>query len=801
MKTHYLKVAIHNLIKYKTQSAICIVGLAVGFACFALSTFWVHYEMTYDSFHQDADRIYLVSTNDEIQAGKFGRYTPPALANYLESTYEEIEKAVYFKDFPIYTQLNHTLEEIETLEVDSAFMNLMGITILEGNDHFWVPNKNDNEVAITRSGAIHLFGTADYAIGRTIISQDDSKKEYRIGAIVSEWGEHSTMKYKALKAKTDKIDWVNSYCKTLIKISPQTDIEALKEKMNRNFPKELQSNQYTPNTGLTRFILTPITGIRHSSELYNGKEQVNYMELNVSLRYIIYFSVIGVLIIVCSLVNFLTLFIDRCRTRQRELALRKVNGASEISLHFLLLFETFITLTIALCLGMAFIELLRPLFSQYTGIAFEEISIYQECLLYVVGVVCVSLIIISIVIGFFRRQSLQNALQCYQGTPSERLFRKCNIVLQLFVCLSFIFCTTIIQKQLQHLRAQDVGFEYEGRAAALVFPVDNLSEWTEKIKALPMVTEIIEPKYWPLVGQSTQSTRQVNSWDGLGTTLDSPIFINEILSGKEYFEFYNMQLLAGEWVNQDTPAYHINLMESTARKMGWAPKEAIGKHIYHADKETAPLTVIGVVKDCAFNSPTADIPDVAFFNTYLQQWWWNACFVLFKYQPGTWERCRQLIENIQQDEYPNKKLFLYNEEEEFKKYLKAEDTLAHLLNFASIVCMLIAVFGIYSLITLTCEQRRKEIAIRKVNGAKVSDILNMFVKEYLLLLVIAALVAFPTGYAVMKQWLESYNRQTEIGILPFILIFCVIAIVIILNIGHRAWKAANENPAEVIKSE
>ena len=207
------------------------------------------------------------------------------------------------------------------------------------------------------------------------------------------------------------------------------------------------------------------------------------------------------------------------------------------------------------------------------------------------------------------------------------------------------------------------------------------------------------------------------------------------------------------------------------------------------------------MKDCAFQSPTGDIPDVVFTNTYINQWKWQRSFVLFKYQPGTWDECRRMIEEMQQSELPDKRLFLFNEEEEFNKYLKTEDTLSGLLNFASLVCLLIAIFGIYSQITLACEQRRKEIAIRKVNGATVSVILRMFLREYMLLLGVSALVAFPITYAVMKHWLETYNRQTDIGIWPFICVLIILACVVIGSIGWRVWKAANENPADVVKSE
>ena len=124
-----------------------------------------------------------------------------------------------------------------------------------------------------------------------------------------------------------------------------------------------------------------------------------------------------------------------------------------------------------------------------------------------------------------------------------------------------------------------------------------------------------------------------------------------------------------------------------------------------------------------------------------------------------------------------------------------------LLSFVSLVCVLISIFGIFSLVTLSCEQRQKEIAIRKVNGAQIRHILQMFFREYLLLLVIAAVIAFPMGYVVMRQWLETYVRQTAINGWVYVGIFVVVAVIIVLCIIWRIWKAARQNPAEVIKNE
>lgn len=793
MITHYFKIAFRNLLKYKTQNVIGILGLAIGFTFFTMSALWIRYELTYDDFHRDAERIHLVATDDEITSGKYRIYTPSALADYLKDTYQEVEQVAMYQNFPIYVMRNNRMEAIETLSVDSNFVEMMDIKVLEGTSQFMLPHKDNNEIAITHEGAKYLFGTT-HVIGKTLVDEQ-RKREYRIGAIVSGWGNHSTMKYHLIKACPSNKNWEDTNYATLMKVSERTDIETLKKKMNDNFPKELISNRFFPDTGLRNFLVKPLTDIRHDNELAIHRES------GITLRYVIYFAIIGVLIIVCALINYLTLFVERCRIRQRELALRKVHGASEGSLLFLLASDFMLTTLLSFSISMAFIELLMPLFFQYTGIISGEIGIYTECMACVAGVALVSLIAAMAVISFFRRKSLQDIIRSSQGSASERLFRKCNIVLQLFVCIAFIFSTLVMQMQIHHLRRTEVGFSYEGRAAVSFWMNVDMNEWMEKIKVLPMVTEVVTPKYWPLVSMVASSSYSINSWEGLETDLQKVLNLQQIVAGREFFDFYDICLLSGEWVNENTKPYHVMTMESTVRKMGWTPEEAIGKHIYHVNREVEPLTIIGVVKDCAFSSPSADIPDVVFSNTYLNKWNWSRCFILFKYQPGTWDKCRRLIEEMHQAELPDRKLMLFSEEEQFNDFLKAEETLATLLNFASCVCVLIAIFGIYSLITLACEQRRKEIAIRKVNGATISIILRMFLREYLSLLGVAALIAFPIAYTVMKQWVETYNRQTDIGIWPFMMVLFIMALVMMVSIGHRVWKAANENPADVVKSE
>ena len=412
MILHYLKIALRNLWKYRTQSIISILGLAVGFTCFAFAIRWIHYETTFDAFHRDADRIYLVTTNSHDLSGKHSSETPNALSSYLKENYLEVEEAISFIHRPLSISHKGDVIKMESMAADTASMRMMDIRILEGTSQFLTQK---NEIAITREGAFRLFGT-DKVIGKTITTHQD-KKEYRIGAIVSGWGKHSTLPYELVSGVSAPPLWNTDFFRTLIKVKEGTDVKALEKKMNHHIPKEMKASA----SRVSRFWLTALTDIRHADYLYATDSVV-------ALRYVVYCSIVGILIIVCSLVNFLTLFVDRLRIRRREMALRKVHGASETSLLQMLLTDVSIILLMALVIGMVFIELLQFPFAQLTGIPFEDLNIYRKCLIYVIGVVLASWLIAGMVIVFFRYRSLHEVIT--RGHQSEQRFRKFNIGLQ-----------------------------------------------------------------------------------------------------------------------------------------------------------------------------------------------------------------------------------------------------------------------------------------------------------------------------------------------------------------------------------
>lgn len=789
MIQHYLKVAIRNLLKYKVQTGISMLGLAAGFICFVLSAFWIHYEMTYDQFRKDADRLYLVRVNDGFAEGRITWRVPVPLGPYLKEHFPEIESFAHFSSYEYRVQVEGRYEQAFFSSADSAWVQMMDVQLVDGNRNFM--QERSKEVAITEETAKAWFGHEN-PLGKELEIRTGDKRT--IGAVVRVNNRHTNFPIALMGDPRKDRTWWNQTWRMLVKVKEGTDIPALEAKISENLPYELIHPNEVRNTGIERLYLTPLTELRYAKDFRNQSEG------SITFRYIVYFSVTGLLVILCALMNYLTLFINRMQVRKREMKLRLVHGASIQSLVRLLSLEFLLLLMGSFLIGMLGMEILFPAFLELTGTDAGRTSLYGEALLFLILISVLLLgVAIGVIYGIQRRQ-----LQGSGNGESERRFRtwirKGSIVFQLFICMLFMTGTQWMNRQLDYLRQHDLGMELHNRGYFALDRTENTSPFVEKLKQLPMITEVLPADYRPLVTDIGTSVGQIYQWEGLEQKLDVPMPINLFVGDETLARFYGLTLLAGEWLNEFSGYGEIVINESLARRMGYTPEEAIGKHLITI-LQTPNQVIKGVVKDFQYTSPTEQVPNTGFIigDEMGLMLWKNG--ILFRFKEGTWDACRTAIEQLCRKEASDKEITLVNEEESYNKYLQSEAMLARLLAFASLVCMLVAIFGIYSLVTLTCEQRRKEIAIRKVNGATVRNILSLFYREYIVLLLLAALPAFPLAYILVKHWIETYTRQMSIPIAPALGVFLVLLLVVGLSISWRVWRAAHENPAEVIKRE
>ena len=770
--------------KYKSQTLISLIGLAVGFTCFALATLWIRYEITYDSFHKNAKQMYVVYEPSFLNLSGYSKRTGFKMASNLKETFPEIVNATSLYPFSDKSEItvNEAKFSAMIIRTDTSFFRMFDVKILEGSFDFLI--QGSNKIAITKEKARQIFGN-ESPIGKTVSL---SSYEYTICAVVSDMSKRSNYIFDfimpfEIEEYSDKFG-----AQTIIELFPGINIKLFEKKLyehNIHIARDIYRSNY---------VMKPITKKRYLDPDI-AKE--------VKFQHILIFAVSGLLVILCSLFNYLTLFVSRFRMRQKELALRVVCGASGGSLLMMMSVEFFLTLLFALVVGCALTQLLHKPFLILSEIQMDLPAIYRESLLYIACVILISLLLFWLILYILRKRSLNVSIR----RSNTHLSRKISVIVQLIISIGFAFCAIVIIKQMYFLHHTDeLGFSFQNRGSVFITdPEANNGILANLLKQIPEITETVDAgRASSLIGAvfKVPGTHIAKSWDEKPFDAEN-IEIRKAVVPSEYFSFYDLRLLAGEMLMNYDPDSLVMLNESAVRAFGW--NEAVGKVI---DK----YTVKGVIKNIYNFAPTIEAKPIFYskkihLNMTIHMFDSDVNYmfrtILFKYQEGMWKSCKEKIELVIK-EYDSSNVgnaIIKNDEEEYNIFLKSESALIKLLSFVSVICILICLFGFVSLVSLTCEERRKEIAIRKINGATSGDILAIFAKEYLLLLFIGAVIAFTAGYFIMQRWLEQYVKQTSIPVWIYLSIVIVMAFVIFLCVGWQVWRASIENPAEVVKSE
>ena len=794
MIEHNLTLAWRQLVKYRLQSAVSIVSLAIGFACFALASMWIKYETTYDAFHRDADKLYFL-VKDHSEWGKAGDILENVHTVFCDTVYkhcpEIVESALFER--PYFQPKEGKMERY--IACDSSFFDFFDIRLLVGDRGFL---QRKGEIAITRQKAEEWW-PGENPLGKEL--EDKYGKHFVVSAIVEGWDTHTNLTFAFLSGDSEVRMTPYSGAQYAVRLAPKADVKSINQRLDT-----LKINFfYWSEDGYQNHI-----GANGVFELIAAKElrhRLNYEQMEVQIHHIYLFALAGGMLILCGLLNYLTMFVNRLFIRQREIALRTVFGATGRNLTVQFLTEYGLLLLIAAFFGLIFMKWVLAAFRQLAELPEGWGFFYRETFISMFLVLGVSLLISLPVIQFFRRQALQNSIQPQVGLFSYNNFRKLSVCLQICISIFFIFCTAVMMKQIDTLRHSDIGFERKdmGILAILTGTVmtdDDMEVFNETMEAAysylkqqPEVTEILVNRpLFPLYGQTATSISKHSPLSGVAI---NPDMVAESYSFKLFDDpdgalsrFYNLQLVEGRFFEESDDEMAIILNESATRQFQW--DSAVGRQILYDEHNV--YTIVGVVKDFQNYGPTTPAKPCIFKNEK------NEAivngFLVFKYHPGTWETC---VEKVTQHlKEMDVACTFRNVEAEYENLLRSEKNLQLLLSVTAGTCVLIALFGVWSMIMLTCEQRRKEIAIRKVHGATVKDILDMFFLEYMALQAVAAAVAFPIGYACMKPWLEQYVVQTEISWWIYVSIFLLVALLVALCIGWRVWKTATAHPADEI---
>ena len=567
MWTHYLKIAWRNLLKYKVQTAVCVCGLAVGFICFALSLLWVRHETTFDRFHPDAERLYMCCSDWGIDA--LGR-TPSAttgLVPQLNRDFPEVERATAYVNYGKTEAVDDSIFVIPTL-VDENFSEVFQVEILEGSPSFW---HDPTQVALSRKTAATCFGDST-AIGRTVYNSVDGQP-LTVGAVVEDWP-NSNISIGVLRYYP-KLAKPHLSCQVVLKTAhADADLASVAQRLD----KATRWLSY-------RIELEPLTSCR--STVYSVQQPVR-------TTYLKLFVGIGALMILAVLVNTCSFLAGRIPRRLRELAIRKVCGATNGQLAALLLTEFLSLLAMTLLLGFILLELIRPWFCELTEI---DRHLTGEVAVYFLGLSVISIAAFLLIVWIFSRRTLQEHLR-----PSSRAWLpRLNLIVQFAVAFFILFCGTMMGRQLHYLSTTtDVGWERKDRI--VINSYYNRPGLADRIARLAGVKHVCPDEHGMLCtnGFAPMDIR----WEGQAEGTE-PLRTNHITARREWMDFWRVELLQGHCPTAaEARLGQVMINETAMRAMGWAPEEALGKRLYYAKHV---LTVAGVVKDFHISAPTVPV--------------------------------------------------------------------------------------------------------------------------------------------------------------------------------------------------
>lgn len=797
MFSHNLKIAFRNLAKYRLQTIIGILSVALGMVFCSLTYIWIRYERSFDTFHRDADNIYLVmGRNSNAADHEFRPYTSYPEGDYLAGKYPQIEEWARCEMPHDYKIMRDGKPEytLKGVVIDGRFQNFFDIKVLEGES---ILNLSDYDAAITLKNAELLFGGD--AIGKTLFTDQG---QLTVKAVIDNPMEPTSIYYDFLKGY-DINRYNTRYVLTsldFVRVS-RDNVGQLADMIAND--TLLSTHSYTDEYGqeftytlmdANNYKLVPITKLRQ-------EEALTVMNLNV--RYIIVLLILGLVMIVCSLTNYFTMLVTRIGIRMREISLRYANGATTVQILRMFIVEISVVLVSAIVVGAFLCIFSLPYFTRFSTIDQPFGSFIGGYMLYAVAIGGISVMMASVITSAVSKRQLSRYLGHSLGRVSTTAGYKMSIGFQLAISLCAIFCTVVMQRQINFMiGSRDMGYVKHNIGSIYQFGLNEteVDAVREQLKQLPEMDMVVYGFDSYFQYHTSSAVTIDTSFESM--TADQDISVIYIEANRDYLDMIEIQPVAGELFNRENEQENAVVISETLANMLGGTDQIVGKTIFCYYN---PLIVKGVIKDVCYTSPKdATIPLVYKYDPENSISGVNQPnLFMFRFKEGTdWNTLKDKITSVFESVHPGVYHVIRNMEDDYvNNYIKSELALGKFLLIITIVCIIIAVSGVFSIVSLSCERRRREIAVRKINGAKRSDVLRLFVADYLPVIIASAVVAFPVGTVIMHHWQSGYVRQAPIGVWTYILVLLGMIVFIGLIIFNNIRKALSQNPADVIKSE
>jgi putative ABC transport system permease protein len=785
-------IALRNFKKDKWYNLLNILGLTIGISFSLFLIFYIRDELNYDRYNKKADRIYrIVSYIQERDKNTNWTITQFPLGPTLKKDVPEVEEAVRFapRERTLFKNGNNNYYETRLYYADSNIFRIFTINFVEGNANAL---NQPNSIVISRSLAEKYFGKNVSAVGKTLRTVYDL---YKVTGVFEDIPRNSHLRYDMLISMSSLKNnggesWGNFNYFTYVLLKPGARAQNLNKKLEQIYHKNVEPIFSQFNVKM-RYDVQPITEIHLHSRLEREPEELG------SMSYIWIFSAVAFFMLLIACINYMNLTTARSARRAKEIGIRKVTGSSRRQLILQFLSESVLTAFVAVLLSTVLVILLLPVFNSLSGKSFNLQTLLQPFNIFL-------LLGIGLFTGLaggsypafylsgFRPVSvLKGALSKASGNIS---LRRTLVVLQFSISMIMLICTWVVYSQLSYLRKKDLGFD---KSQVMTVTVNTGEDERGKISSM-------DNDFRSLPGVRMVGTG--NSYPG-SPNINLNLFTVETKNGhvdkaiecygvdENYLGALGIRIVKGRNFSSLADTLHSILVnQAMVKHFGW--DEAIGKRVkFPGDTSGNYLEVVGVFND--FNQKSLYNPIAPLLLFYGP----NGNVIQLKINPANTNETIAKVENTWKKYFPQLPFEYKFLDEGLNSQYAADQQRGKIFAALSILTIIITCLGLLGLTAFTTQQKQKEISIRRVMGASVSQIVTLVARNYLLLALIAAAIAFPVAYYFMHHWLKVFTYSAGLSFIPFIVSAFAIVLTALLTAMYHSAKAALSKPARNLRTE
>ncbi|MCG6189818.1 ABC transporter permease [Maribellus maritimus] len=804
MIKYYLKTTFRNLLRNRFYSAINIVGLSIGITACILIMLYVQFELSYDKFNEKADRIYRVNGLEVLNGDNYNLpHTSPPLAGVMKDEIPEVEEAVRLTHYwPMILEYKDKILNVsKTCFADPNFFKIFSTSFIYGDPSTAL--LDPYSVVLTETTAKRYFGNEN-PIGQTL-----SRKNYTgftVTGVIEDFPENSDIKpdfigsFKS-RSYNNSMNWFQNsfYTYVLLKegFSNRDVDEKLKSIVKKYvgpYVKEYKGvslEELMAKGNRQEYYTQPLTEIHLDNTVKAGLEPLG------NSNYLIIFSIIAVFILVIACINYMNMSTAQSVNRAREVGLKKSLGSNRKKLVLQFLSESVLITLAALTLAMILIKIFLPAFNALIDkqLVFNYMNDFGTIPLFLVLGIAIGILAGAYPAFFLASFDPIKVLKgIHFSDGSHGKLRSGLVVFQLIVTIVLFSGTFFISKQLNFLQEQKLGFNKENMVIIenTNYLGPQLSLLKNELLAQPGVLQVTNSNGIP--GRDMYYETFAHDLSNVDR------HVSVIWTDVDFLKAYDIELTQGRFFEEGNQANakSIVLNETALKELNI--KDPIGKKIYKGQKTDATtFTIIGVIKDFHFESLHKEVSPLGIYNNN-EMLKYNGRFLSVRIS-GDIQKNLKKIQQIW-DKFTGGQSFDYVFlDEDFGRLYTTEVRTRKIVSVFSALAILIACIGLLALAAFVAEQRTKEIGVRKVNGARIGQILYSLNRNFMKWVVIAFVISCPIAYYTMNKWLQDFAYKTSLSWWVFALAGLAALVITIITVSWISWRAATRNPVEALRYE